>query len=235
MLPLLTGIITSAVHVVTGPDHLAAVTPLAIENKQKAWSVGVLWGLGHVLGMLLIGVLFLLFKELIPIEAISGHSELLVGIVLIVIGIWTFIKLRKNKHPHEHSHPHHHHDGDNYVHVHDHIHTPENGGHKHSHAKPLRQNNITAFLVGTLHGFAGVSHLILILPTLAFPTFFESVIYLTGFAVGTIGAMAVFAIILGLLSSRTSLSHKAKWFTILRIAGASFAILIGIFWIIKSI
>ncbi|MBU2651425.1 MAG: sulfite exporter TauE/SafE family protein [Bacteroidetes bacterium] len=235
MLPLLTGIITSAVHVVTGPDHLAAVTPLAIENKHKAWSVGFLWGLGHVLGMLLIGVLFLLFKQLIPIEAISGHSELLVGIVLIIIGIWTFLKLRNKKHAHEHSHPHHHHNGDNYIHVHGHIHTADNGEHKHNHVKPLRQNNITAFLVGTLHGFAGVSHLILILPTLAFPTLFESVIYLTGFAIGTVGAMALFAVILGVLSSRTSLSHKAKWFTILRIAGASFAILIGIFWIIKSI
>ena len=32
------GIIASATHVMTGPDHLAAVTPLAIENKKNLGS-----------------------------------------------------------------------------------------------------------------------------------------------------------------------------------------------------
>ena len=44
----------------------SAVTTL-IESKKKAWKVGLLWGIGHLTGMLAIGVLFLLFKDLIPI------------------------------------------------------------------------------------------------------------------------------------------------------------------------
>src|SRR5512139_3398623 len=98
MLQLVTGILASSVHVITGPDHLAAVTPLAIENRQKAWHIGLFWGIGHVLGMLLIGLLFIIFKELINVEKISGYSEYLVGIVLVGIGLWAIVKTLRHFH-----------------------------------------------------------------------------------------------------------------------------------------
>lgn len=231
MIPLISGIITSSLHVITGPDHVAAVTPLAIDSRKKAWAVGILWGLGHVLGMLLIGVLFILFKEFIPVEAISSYSEQLVGIVLIVIGVWAIIKVKLShkKHAHVHAHP----GEEPVIHAHPHEH-PGNGKHSHNHIKPLRQNNITAFSVGTLHGFAGVSHLILILPTLALPSIRESVLYLTGFGIGTIAAMLIFAMILGIVSNKTAISHKTRWFNTLRIGGGLFAIAVGIFWIFST-
>ena len=71
--PLLAGIAASILHVVSGPDHLAAVTPLAIETRRKVWKIGLFWGFGHLTGMLLIGLLFLLFRQYIPIEKISEH------------------------------------------------------------------------------------------------------------------------------------------------------------------
>ncbi|MDO8898922.1 MAG: hypothetical protein Q7V19_14830, partial [Bacteroidales bacterium] len=86
--PFLIGIFASVLHVVSGPDHLAAVTPLAIDNKLKAWIIGLGWGLGHTAGMLLIGVLFIFFKNVLPIEAISEYSEFAVGLILIAIGVW---------------------------------------------------------------------------------------------------------------------------------------------------
>lgn len=42
MLTVLTGFIASVAHVVTGPDHLAAVTPLAIDTRKKSWVIDVL-------------------------------------------------------------------------------------------------------------------------------------------------------------------------------------------------
>ena len=69
--PILAGIVGSVLHVVSGPDHLVAVAPFAIENKRKAWKIGLMWGVGHLAGMLLIGVLVMLFKDLIPYETIS--------------------------------------------------------------------------------------------------------------------------------------------------------------------
>ena len=56
--------------------------------------------------MLLIVVLFLVFKEFIPIEKIADHSEKLVGFVLIILGIWIFVKIFKEEKHHEHTHVH---------------------------------------------------------------------------------------------------------------------------------
>lgn len=229
---LLTGILASALHVITGPDHLAAVTPLAIENKSKAWHVGIFWGLGHIAGMLLIGVLFLLFKEFIPVEAISEYSEFIVGFVLIFIGLWAFYKAFSKSRSH-HVHPHLHDEPKPHIHIHAHKHDTEHG-HVHTHQKPVRQNNLTAFLVGTLHGLAGISHLVLILPTLAFPKTIDSVTYLIGFGLGTILAMMIYSIILGYISKRIVMNHKHKMYQTLRIVGGSFAIIIGVFWIFSN-
>ena len=235
MIPIFTGIIASSIHVIAGPDHLAAVTPLAIENKEKSWKVGVSWGIGHVLGMLLIGGLFLLFKDFIPVEAISGYSEQFVGIVLVLIGLWALYKAFKKKEG-KHSHPHIHSKPLPHMHVHKHEHDDKIGEHAHDHkSNPVKQNNMAAFLVGTLHGFAGISHLLLVIPTLSFPSVFDSAMYLSGFAIGTIATMGIFALVLGVISLRTSLAHNHNLFKYLRIFGGIFAIGIGIFWFFSTI
>jgi ABC-type nickel/cobalt efflux system permease component RcnA len=220
----------SSVHVVTGPDHLAAVTPLAIENRKKAWHIGFAWGMGHVLGMLLIGLLYLAFREMIDVEKISGYSEYLVGIVLIGIGAWAIIKSIRHFHTH-HVHPHFHDKPVPQVHIHSHEHDNE-FEHTHIHKDGGRQNSITALLIGTLHGFAGISHFLLILPTLALPSTLDSVFYLSGFAVGTILSMVTFAIIMGYISQKTANFPQSKMFRNLRIIAGLIAIGIGILWIV---
>lgn len=232
MLQLISGFIASALHVITGPDHLAAVTPLAIESKKKAWIIGVFWGLGHLLGMLIIGGLFILFKDIIPVEKISEHSEMLVGIVLIGIGIWAIIKVFAPFKSH-HMHPHYHDKPEPYVHIHKHEHVDE-FDHGHTHDKVHRQNKITALGIGTLHGFAGISHFLLILPTLALPTITDSLLYLGGFGAGTVLSMAAYALILGIISMKSSMAKSHKIFNSLRIVGGLIAIGIGILWLTKS-
>src|SRR5680860_530464 len=118
--PLLAGIIAAILHVISGPDHLAAVTPFAIESKKKAWKVGLFWGIGHLLGMLSIGVLFLMFKDLIPIEKISKHSEKMVGVILIGLALWIFFKIFKDEKQHKHTHIHV--EGYPIIHEHPHMH-----------------------------------------------------------------------------------------------------------------
>ncbi len=228
----------SAVHVITGPDHLAAVTPLAIENKNKAWHIGFFWGIGHVIGMLLIGGLFLVFREFINVESISGYSEYLVGIVLIGIGTWSIIKVYSHRHTH-HQHPHYHSRPMPVVHIHKHEHSDilqhEAGfSHQHTHKNVHRQNNLTAVGIGTLHGFAGISHFLLILPTLALPTIMDSVFYLSGFVVGTVATMVSYALILGVVAVRSSNVQNSRIFHYLRLGAGSVAILVGIFWLTKD-
>ena len=88
MLSLIAGFAAGAGHVLAGPDHLGAVAPLAADSRQRAWQAGLRWGLGHTTGVLLVGLLFLLLRDVLPVDLISGWSERLVGMVLIGIGAW---------------------------------------------------------------------------------------------------------------------------------------------------
>ena len=238
MLQLIPGILASSLHVVTGPDHLAAVTPLAIESKKKSWSVGLFWGLGHILGMLLIGALFILFKQYIPIDTISHYSEQIVGVLLVGIGLWAIYKVF-NKKISRHQHPHYHNDPEPHVHIHahphEHEHSHEHGPeHEHKHQKVIRQNNMAALGVGTIHGFAGISHLILLLPTLALPSKWDSVMYLSGFGIGTLAAMVLYAFAVGFVGQRSAKMKDPKVFRIVRIVGGLLAIVIGVLWFFST-
>jgi len=227
--PLFAGIIAAMLHVIAGPDHLAAVTPFAIESKKKAWKVGLFWGLGHLLGMLLIGVLFLFFKELIPIEKISEHSELFVGIILIGLGLWIFFKIFKVEKYHKHTHVH----GNNpLIHKHEHTH---NGEHTHNHTHPkLKQGNIVSLSVGFVHGLAGVAHFLLFLPVIGFSSTFDSLKYILGFAIGTLIAMISFAIVIGKISDFSKNEHNENFSKGIRFAGGLFAFVIGVYWTISN-
>tara|TARA_R110001583_G_scaffold127116_3_gene278725 strand:+ start:2184 stop:2891 length:708 start_codon:yes stop_codon:yes gene_type:complete len=227
-IPLLAGTLASMLHVISGPDHLAAVTPLVIESKRKAWKIGLSWGFGHLIGMLLIGVLFTIFKDYIPVEHISNYSEQLVSIVLIGIGFWAFFRIFNEQKNHEH--PHVHTEKEVYVHIHKHEHSHD-AGHKHTHKKVVKQNVLSSFGVGFLHGLAGVAHFLLLLPALGFETQFETVQYVSGFAIGTVLAMTAYALILGKISSYTKQEHSAVFFKGIRFAGGLFAIIIGVYWL----
>jgi ABC-type nickel/cobalt efflux system permease component RcnA len=216
-------------HVISGPDHLAAVTPLVIETKRKAWKIGLAWGLGHLIGMLLIGVLFLIFKEYIPIELISQYSEQLVAVVLIGVGIWAFYRIfneqKNHKHPHVHS------ENKPYIHIHKHEHS---NGHHHTHQKIIRQNIFSSFGIGFIHGLAGIAHFLLLLPALSFKSNSDGVQYVVGFAIGTILAMSAYALIVGKIVTYSKQEHNTVFFKGIRFAGGLFAILIGLYWLYLS-
>ncbi|MEI7982634.1 MAG: sulfite exporter TauE/SafE family protein [Bacteroidota bacterium] len=234
MLTFLTGLVASVAHVVTGPDHLAAVTPLAIDSRKKSWVIGLSWGLGHTLGMLLIGLLFILFKELLPVEQISKHSDRVIGFLLIGIGTWAIIRTYIRHSHGNRSHPHFHTKPFFFTHIHRHSHD-ESPTHEHDHAGTVKQNVLAALSIGIIHGFAGFSHLFALLPSLALPTVWASVIYVGAFASGTILTMIVFASILGFVAFRSVAREKQlflKWFSF---GGGLLAIAIGILWLIHPV
>jgi ABC-type nickel/cobalt efflux system permease component RcnA len=228
-LPLLAGTLASMLHVISGPDHLAAVTPLVIETKRKVWKIGLSWGLGHLFGMLLIGILFLLFKDFIPVEIISEYSEQMVAIVLIGVGVWAFYKIFKTSKIH--NHPHIHTEKEAYIHKHEHDH---NKAHHHTHQKIIKQNIFSSFGIGFLHGLAGVAHFLLLLPVLGFEDKPEGAQYVIGFAVGTVLAMSMYALIVGKLAEYSKQQHNEIFFKGIRFAGGLFAIVIGFYWLYLS-
>ena len=227
---LLAGIAASVLHVISGPDHLAAVTPLAIETRRKVWKIGVLWGLGHLTGMLLIGILFLLFKEYIPLEKISNYSEQLVGFTLLVIGVWAlysvFYKSKKQAHTHIHN------GNEPFIHKYPH----KNGRLDHGHPFSNHQKHKlwSSYAIGVLHGLAGIAHFILLLPVLGFESTIESAQYILGFAIGTVLAMTIYTYILGLIAGFSKGQANTFLFKFIRISGGVFAIVIGVYWIYLS-
>lgn len=238
MLIFLTGFIASTAHVVTGPDHLAAVTPLAIDSRKRSWMVGLGWGVGHTIGMLSIGLLFILFRRYLPLEAISRHSETVIGLLLIAIGTYAIVRVYRN-----HSHgdrPHGHFHAEPFLYAHIHRHTHEHDpGHEHTHEghqpAPALKNALAALLIGIIHGFAGFSHLFALLPSLALPSLTSTIVYLAAFALGTIFTMIVFAIVLGRLASRAGERDNQVRLRYFTLGGGLLAVTVGILWLIHPI
>ena len=223
MLALLTGLLAGIIHVWSGPDHLSALAPLSVRIKKKAWIAGARWGVGHSAGVAIIGLLALWLRESLPVERLSGWGERLVGVMLIGIGIWGLLKTFR-RHLHTHSHIH---DGEEHVHAHFHAHPHEEKkktAHIHMHA---------ALGIGILHGLAGSSHFLGILPALAFPTMIQSVVYIASFAAGTILSMAIFTMIVGYLGTRASAnSNRIYQWMMLTVSFA--AIFVGCYWLLAS-
>lgn len=217
LLILLTGLAAGAVHVVSGPDHLAALAPIAADHPSRAARLGIRWGLGHGASVCALGVLGLLARDYVDVQAFSQWSEFAVGFVLIAVGLWALRQAtRLVVHHHEHTH-------ENDTHTHLHIH-PQTRVHAHPDAH--QGHNHAAFFVGALHGAAGTGHLFGVLPSLALPTE-QAVFYLGTYVLGAVGAMAAFGYGLG----RIARWGSPRVFRGLLYGSALCAIGVGIAWI----
>jgi hypothetical protein len=222
------GLFAGLVHVLSGPDHLAAVAPLAADRTTPQWRAGFQWGVGHTTGVVMVGLLLLLFREVMPIDAISAYSERVVGLALVAVGIWG---VRKARHLQIHRHE----DG----HVHAHVKpaprqtlAPQEHAHQHVHPRLHGHARTRAsFLMGTLHGLAGSSHLFGILPALAFSTHTSALSYLAGFGIGAIVAMTAFAAFVGVVAARTGRRGTTAYRTMLYACSLS-AFGVGGFWLV---
>ncbi|HYE33307.1 MAG TPA: nickel transporter, partial [Methylomirabilota bacterium] len=134
--------------------------------------------MGHSVGVLALGALSLVFREVIPIDLISSWSERIVGVVLIAIGFWGLRKAFQNR-VHSHAHTH---DGSTHVHIHVH---DKQSSHSHGEGAPHKHDH-AAFAIGVLHGSAGGAHFLGVLPALAFPTLLQATAYVASYAVGTV-------------------------------------------------
>ncbi|MCV6631764.1 MAG: sulfite exporter TauE/SafE family protein [Flavobacteriaceae bacterium] len=219
--PLVGGALAAFLHVVSGPDHLAAVAPFAIESRHKAWKVGAAWGIGHLLGMLLIGMLFVVFQIWLPLDRISEHSEFLVGLTLVVLGLWVFFKIFHK----EKSELQHHSENEVWS-----IHSRSLGEAEEYRHVDQKQHWLAALSIGVLHGVAGISHFVLFAPVLGLDNTLDSLEYMFGFACGTILMMTAFSLVLGNTSILLQKNQQSSFFKALRLAAALFAIVIGIYW-----
>jgi ABC-type nickel/cobalt efflux system permease component RcnA len=235
----LAGTLAGFVHVLSGPDHLAAVAPLASDGEQRPWQAGAVWGLGHSSGVLGVGVVALLLRGWLPMDALSSWSERMVGFVLLGIGIWGLhraFRTRVHTHPHTHGPNHSPGPGESqgqqrHTHLHAHVHAVRGQATDPAHAATRHRHTHAAFAVGVLHGLAGSSHFLGVLPALALPGLSASLSYLGGFGAGTVVAMSGFASVVGLIAARAQ--HRGPMATRWLLSACSTAaLLVGIAWLV---
>jgi hypothetical protein len=216
VLTLASGLLAGLIHVLTGPDHLAAIAPLAARHGRRGWIPGWTWGLGHASGIVFVaGLAVLLREQLPPIEVLSQWSERLVGAALIAVGLWALrCSVAIGARPHQHG-----------AVAHDHVHVGRGPawlrrlGHAHA-----------SFYLGVLHGVAGSSHFFGVLPALALPTRAAAAVFLGAFAVGTVCAMTAFASLIGRMGHL--FEHRAFGHRILMASAAVVALVVGSLWIV---
>jgi sulfite exporter TauE/SafE len=216
----ITGLLAGATHVFAGPDHLAAVAPLSIENSRRSGVIGLLWGVGHSGGVWVVAAVALAFREALPLEAVSAWSERAVGVVLIGVGLWGIHRvLRTRVHSHVHEH-----DGVTHAHVHAHVDGAHNP-HPHRH----NAHTHSALGIGALHGLAGTAHVIAVLPALLIPSSLEAIVFLLSFGIGSIVAMMAFSSVMGAIARRSS-EHSTRTYRVVALSSCTAAVCVGVWW-----
>jgi len=190
----------------TDPDHVIAVSTIVSRERSliRAGWIGVLWGCGHTLTILIVGTAIVLFGLVIPAR-IGLTMEFSVGLMLIFLGVLNLTGVMKwlgekfsPAHPKtqgEHAHLHQH---DSHLHFHWHSHDPANEHHAESLVpwrwlrSPFEKlglfHVLRPFLVGIVHGLAGSAAVaLLILGTIKDSRW--AVLYLFVFGIGTIAGM----------------------------------------------
>jgi len=213
---ILTGIVAGFVHVVSGADHLIAMAPAAINNPQKALKNSFSWGLGHSSGVLLLAFLAIFIKDITPLNKFSSIAEFLVGISLLIVGVFA---LKNSFQLSIHSHSHKHKNGIAHRHFHFHFKEQKNNN-KLSHA-------LTG--LGLLHGIAGGSHFLAVLPALALPLT-SSCFYLISYLIGSLISMNLFTCLISFTTFQASQKFIKR--LIATAGGLSFSL--GLFWIQRS-
>ncbi len=226
---LAAGIAAGAVHVLTGPDHLAAVAPLSI-TRRAGWSVGVAWGMGHALGSGLLVAAALILQQILPIDQftdLSAGAEHLVGYLLLGLGCWGLWRVRQLR-PHVHEHGH---DGKTHRHLHLHgADTFEHEDREFPDALHAGHWHVPAG-IGCVHGLAGAGALLWLVPSLGMPTA-QMVGYLAGFGVAGVVAMASFTRLLSGMGGLALLGRPGVY-TVMLVGFSVVTICVGGVWLVN--
>jgi hypothetical protein len=87
VIALATGLLAGVLHVLAGPDHLAAVAPWAVRGSPRQGVLaGLGWGLGHAAGVAVTAALALAARQWISLDPLSHWSERAIGATLVLLG-----------------------------------------------------------------------------------------------------------------------------------------------------
>lgn len=208
------GLLVGARHAFE-PDHLAAVSTLVTTTRSArgAAVLGMLWGLGHTLALLAIGIALVAIDGALPAQ-LGAAFELAVAFMLIVLGARAVIRGVRNVggEPEPHSHG-------GIMHVH-----AGAGEHVHVGTRAIAWRPLT---VGIVHGLAGSGAL----TALAFaelPTAGARVLYMILFGAGSIAGMALTTGLAGVALQRVARGPATRrW---LAVTTGLVSCVVGVIW-----
>jgi ABC-type nickel/cobalt efflux system permease component RcnA len=171
----------------TDADHVMAVSTIVSRQRtlRAAAPIGMLWGIGHTLTILLVGGAIILFGIVIPPRLGLG-MELSVALMLVLLGALNVRSVLR--------------DARNIAGAHAAapggagqapVHAPSDGGHVHAYAPSgLRGASLRPLYIGIVHGLAG-SAAVALLVLSAIGDGVLGLAYLLVFGAGTIGGMVL--------------------------------------------
>lgn len=199
----------------TDADHVIAVTTILSRSRRflDTTLIGALWGLGHTITVVIVGVAIIVFNVVIP-PPVGLAMEFAVALMLIGLGILNLTGgLRSLTERLTPPAP---------LHAHDHVHAGAAHGHLHGHgssetlvARYGRYQLIRPVVVGLVHGLAGSAAVaLLVLATIQDTG--TALAYLVIFCIGVAAGMALLTTLIGLpfMLSGTRSARINRWLTI---------------------
>jgi ABC-type nickel/cobalt efflux system permease component RcnA len=239
-------------------DHMLAVTTFVARRPPLAVAAGfgARWGLGHSIAVLLAGGLLLATGLKLPAR-FDAAGEAVVGLMLVGLGLWALRSAarlhlhtpqehgghahvhvhdaRADAHPHAHTgepvlrHAHDHAHDASAAHEHQHRHH-EDRPHLHAHAGHEHQG-IT--LVGLMHGLAGTSAVVALVPVTMLQSMPVGFGYLVMFGVGVTVAMTLFAMVAAYAMRQAAERSLAWGRRAARLVGSA-GIVVGVWWVLRA-
>lgn len=208
----------------TDPDHLAAVSTLVLSReageRTAPSTLGLAWGVGHGLTVLLLGLPVLFVGSYLP-DAVRVGAEAAVGLLIGALAarlLWRWHRGYLHGHPHRH--------GD-VLHVHPHLHEkgrPEDepvrhlrvvgpakdgaASHGHVHGS-LGRSPLESFGIGLVHGVGGSAGAGVLLVVSARDAR-HGLVALLLFALGTVLSMTALTALTGRLLTRRAVADRLE-------------------------
>ncbi|MGC3997264.1 MAG: hypothetical protein QM767_07045 [Anaeromyxobacter sp.] len=88
------GLMSGAVHAVSGPDHLLSLAPLSVGRRRAAWRVGLVWGAGHALGTTAAAALLAALVTVTALPLAGAWGERAAGLALVALGVVGLLRRR---------------------------------------------------------------------------------------------------------------------------------------------
>lgn len=79
---------------ITGLDHLTTLAVLGTCGGFKAFRLGIEWGIGHAVGLLVVAAIFFAIDGAVDLDQIGSFGEYSVGCLLILLGLYSGYRAR---------------------------------------------------------------------------------------------------------------------------------------------